>query len=268
MGAYRVGTTYAPHNFVYGGSWSTGTVGGYSGGPFNGGRWATGNANTITLTNVYCTSFDIYYTENSFTGNAFKVDVNGNNVLTNSQSGPATESAKRVTITTNLTDGTIVIRAPDASKYFMFNGIALYGATNGVFVHNLGMNGKKIGDYAPSASWATSMPVALTIIDMDANDYSAHTDTNTYGGSFSNFLSYHTNASILVMNGMTNRVAGPPIQSAYWAVERRLTTFNPAILSIDDYWGGYRSEFYYDATHPNQDGHSNIANYVYSKLIQ
>lgn len=266
--AYRVGSAYAPYNIDYSSGWSVGTVGNYDGGPFGAGRWGTGDTKTLTVTNVTCTSIQIFYTENQFSGDAFKVDVNGNNVLTNSQAAQTPPIAKSVTINTNLTAGTVTIRCPDASKYLMFNGIAFYNSSTGVFVHNLGQNGKKIADYQTGASWLTNLARALVVVDMDANDYAGHTDTNTYGASFTNILSLYTNSttSLLLVNGMTNRVAGPPIQAAYWAVERRLTNFNPAVLSMDDYYGGYSATWYQDATHPNQNGHSNQANVIYGVL--
>jgi hypothetical protein len=284
LGAYRVGSTYRPHDFVFSAGWNLGYVGGYDGGPFNKGQWA-GNSGTSTvdLTNVTCIQFEVFYTLNSFSGGSFTVKTNGTLMATISQSSTTPAQATSwMSSACNLSDATITITAPSTSgNYLMFNGIALYGSTTGVIVDNIGFSGSKAIDYAsdnPAAdhfmpSYFTNARPALTLVTFDSNDYASQTAGATYSASISNILYYARQyyGSAVVING-PYRTTGQTIpQTTYHMIERTNAIGQGCgILSIYDRWNGATSQalFSGDATHPDTPGHVDWANYVYGVLTK
>lgn len=272
----QAGADYGPYNVTFSNSWSFGeAAAGNGGGAFAKVAYATGTNFTASLTNISCASYDVIYAQNIYTGSGadfIEVDVNG--VLDDSWSTttdtPTTYHVRHKA--TTVSTGTITVKAPK-SNYLFFHGFVLHGAATpvGIEVHNLGFNGKSIASYVGSnpgtnVLWLGALSPALTIIDMDTNDYAAQTALATFESYWSTVITNAvTYGSVLIMGAETRNSSLTIAQRSYQNVLRKLASQNGcAFISTMDRWGSNTEQnalgLCTDGIHPTDKGHSEIRN--------
>jgi lysophospholipase L1-like esterase len=292
LGAFQPSQTLCSYTTT--GTWtqisSMGTVSGSSGTP-----WQGGSSATITISNAYGTSVDLYFATSTDSGSGFTAAVDGGSATTVSNSNATSGSYTWVKTTVSLGSlgtHTVVLTAPASGNMYFLGFETGSSTTTGIRWVNMGLSGTSAAGWCGSSSATNTTTSLLGAISQMAapsliiealgtNDYSS--SPATWQSNLDNCLTAlagaFPNASVLLLDQQDQGTvgnAGASYRQAYYAATRvEAAKFGAGYLNIGDAWGTYSyaqntlgiMQSGTNTLHPNTIGHYIEAQMVARRLF-